>query len=295
MDQKEIKSFLVSFADKYLEGDIDQLSSFNLYKLRDDKEFGCTKRRFDPDDSMLMRNLYVLLFEDTWTELNMKTLDDGLYRGETLNTYNTMFGRPNDESLHPGLDRFNPPKELVEKVDNFQKSICATIGNMMVLPNKRIKVWDDRGKYQTDPITKKRYWKSDWQQIYQTINEYRGCHGLWRDFFDLFLVELHKVLIGGNCKDKYLHVFLSENDFGFSKFKGEEGWNNFIKDNLLEDYTDNNLKPLSVSKGYCYWSTYHMTRELYLEESERYVDFATMVIRNRSKRMIELIKKKLDL
>ena len=66
----------------------------------------------------------------------METLEDNTYRGDTLNTYNTMFGRPCQNSLHPGLDKFNPSKELVKKVECFQKYVCGLKTKHLIIVNR---------------------------------------------------------------------------------------------------------------------------------------------------------------
>lgn len=79
----------------------------------------------------------------------------------------------------------------------------------------------------------------------------------------------------------------------FSPYKGKGGAAILAKHLLWEDYLDENSFPYISSKGYYYWRNYNMTREEYLQEAERYVDFATSVIEHRVKRMVEMLKTKL--
>lgn len=53
-----IKEFVIS----YLEGDIDKLVDFDLKKLAKDDVYGCPDRKFDADDTNLMRAVYCIAF-----------------------------------------------------------------------------------------------------------------------------------------------------------------------------------------------------------------------------------------
>ena len=264
---KQLKESLDRFTRQYLQNDIDNFLNFNLVELKGDKEFGCPGRFFDPDDTNIMRIVYVLLFSDVWPNLNLESLSSGDYRGDTLNTYNTMFGQPDIPHgiLHPGLSPFNPSQELLIKVSRFHRQF-TTIGNMIVLPNKRVD-----GK---------------------TINTYRGCHPQWRDFFDRFIAEFKQVL-NDSCDDDGLNELIAANSEAFTPFLVAGGFNAMATGLLLDDYLDANGNPEISSKGLYFWKK-NMTREEYLEEAMRYVDFASSIISNRGKRMIAMLKSKLN-
>lgn len=94
-ERRIITEKIISFTNKYLDGDIDRIATFSLSKLWNDPEFGCPKpRRYDNDDTELMRCIYVLIFSDVWPGLTLESLERYEYRGETMNTYNTLFGQP---------------------------------------------------------------------------------------------------------------------------------------------------------------------------------------------------------
>ena len=82
------------FIEKRLGGDITLLATFPLGDLRYDDMYGCPGRNFDSDDTELMRAIYCLVFGDVWKHLSMDNLGDGKLRGDTLNTYNTLFSQP---------------------------------------------------------------------------------------------------------------------------------------------------------------------------------------------------------
>lgn len=263
------------FVNKYLDGDINRLPEFQLSKLWNDNEFGCPGReRFDSDDTELMRAIYVLIFSDIWPELTLESLANYEYRGDTLNTYNTLFGSPykqynHSKSKHPGLDKFNPTDELSNKAINFRFGIYSTLGNMAVLPNR---------------------WLNG-----TTINRYRGCNHT-HDFFDRFLVDFKAVLVDEPNCDEDLLALINHNGDYFEPFRSSEGFNRIINRLFLEDYVDSDYNPIIVSKAYYFWMRkdgYSVTDEEYLAEAERHLDFSTKVIENRGRKMLAAIKKQL--
>lgn len=250
------------FVDKYLDGNLDNFENFRLTLLNKDKIFGCPGRSFDCDDTELMRCIYVVLFSDVFPNLSLETLELSYFRGDTLNTYNTLFGRPNENSKHPGLDRFVVSNELRLKVEAFQMNY-SLIGNMIVLPNIKVK-----GK---------------------SINTYRGCHFQWHDYFDQFALALRDVLLGNVDVDNKLVELVSANASSFALFRGISGFKRFVDGLLLADYVDVNCSPVVSSKGYYFWKKDLYAKE-YEAEANRYIDFSNKVINNRTKIMIQRLK-----
>lgn len=80
-----------NFIDERLDGDIDALATFELATLIGDNVFGCPGRYFDPDDTELMRAIYAVVFENVWPNISDEIQANRL-RGDTLNTFATMFG-----------------------------------------------------------------------------------------------------------------------------------------------------------------------------------------------------------
>lgn len=260
------------FVNKYLDGDIDRLSEFRLSKLSNDNEFGCPGReRFDSDDTELMRAVYVLIFSDLWPGLTLESLANYEYRGDTLNTYNTLFGSPyktynHSKSKHPGLDKFNPSHDLSKKATDFRFGIYSTLGNMAVLPNR---------------------WLNG-----TTINRNRGCDHT-HDFFDRFLSDFKAVLVGDPNCDENLLALVNHNGEYLNQFRNEDGFKKIITGMFLEDYVDELFNPIVVSKAYYFWMRrdgYNITDEEYVTEAERHLDFSTKVIRNRGRKMLDKLK-----
>ncbi len=192
----------------------------------------------------------------------MDNLGDGKLRGDTINTYSSLFARPWNKPDH-FVEKWHPDEVFLAKRKAFNDT-CYTMGNMMVLPDCRIGEW--------------------------SINKHRGCHDEWHDYEDRFLSALHKVLLNMPNADEDLQELVKLNQDDFLAFYGEEGWRHFIDGNMLEYYVDESYIPVISSKGYVYWRGGYTNRNHFFEECNRYIDFATDVIRSRAKRMIDVLK-----
>ena len=259
---------VADFVEERLGGDIEQLATFDLSQLKGDKKFGCPGRAFDCDDTNLSRAVYCLVFGDVFPAMNLGTLTDYTFRGDTLNTYNTMFGRPDEASHHPGLDRYAPPPALSEKVRAFHERY-HTIGNMMPLPCVMI------GR--------------------QSINTYRGTHPVWRDFLDRFLSALRPILLGEkDGVDKGLAELVAANMPPLQPYCSAEGFTRLMEGLMLTDYLGADGQPVVNSKGFYFWRKAN-ARDEYLAEAERYIRFATAVIDRRAAKITETLKNKLKI
>lgn len=252
-----------SFTSTYLGGRLVDLASFDLKLLMKDDVFGCPDRKFDADDTNLMRAVYCIVFGDVWPNLTLSNSGDEKMRGDTMNSSATFFSYPWNDRFTP---TWNPPQKLIEKIKNFQTSF-HTIGNMAVLPDKRIDGW--------------------------SINKHRGCHDEWHDYEDRFLAALYKILTFQNDADEDLKELVMLNEDAFHPFFGIEGWENFIKGNMLEYYVDDNFVPIVSSKGYTWWRGGYTNRERFFLEAERYINESNRTILARGKRMIDKIKQQL--
>lgn len=265
------KELIRQFVDERLDGDVSKLATYELRFLNGDRKYGNPKGRiYDADDTELMRAVYSVVFEDAWPNVE-ENLKSYVLRGDTLNTFATMFGKVRNDyrpEVHPGLDQHNPSAEIIRVVEDFYR-ICWTIGNMTVLPNLYV------GR--------------------NTINLYRGCHYDWHDYEDRFLLALYQVLTGETQQDAKLAELAERNSEFFSPYFGDEGWRKFIDTHFLNEYVNDDYVPVIRSKGYFYWKTWYMTDEQYLEETVHYTQFATKVILGRANKIIETLKSKIDL
>lgn len=260
---------LKSFVTEKLSGALENLREFDFRTLKDSEKFGCPGRNFDCDDTEIMRAIFVLLWGETLPGLRMNNFGyRKQYRGDTVNTFHTMFGRelPARPGFFAGLEKYHPSEELREKVRRFHK-LCSNVGNYVVLPN---------------------YFAEQ-----TSLNCYRGTND-WHDFFDLFLIELHKVLTESGVADKTLKELVKTNDFCFSHFQGDTGWRRLTEALFLTDYCAPGGAPRKLFLLNCHWlnekapNAHFQSAALYLEKTEQ-------IIRARAEKIITALRNKLSL
>ncbi len=268
MDERA-RQLLQDFIREKLNGTLENIRTFNIKTLRGDDKFGCPGRYFDCDDTEIMRAIYVVLWGDALPDLSMDTLGNtGKYRGDTMNSFHTMFGRetPEKPGFYAGLEKYHPSDEIRERVREFGNKYCSTIGNFVVLPNLYVRD--------------------------TTLNFYRGTNQ-WRDFFDRFLIQLKNVLCDCGEKDLMLDELVKANAFCFDKFKGDEGFQSLERILLLEDYCN-------CSKGYApkliFPMNYHWKNpadaETYFRDVVSYLEEAERIISSRNRAIQDLLRKR---
>ncbi|MBR2425246.1 MAG: hypothetical protein IKB16_00750 [Lentisphaeria bacterium] len=258
-----IKDFI---AEK-LSGDVNNITTFDFRTLEDSEKFGCPQRYFDCDDTEIMRAIYVVLWGELLPGLSMNNFGyRRQYRGDTMNTFHTMFGRELEgrPGFFAGLEKYGPSEELREKVRNFSK-LCSSVGNYVVLPN-----------YYTGGTT---------------MNLYRGTNQ-WHDFFDCFLLELYQVLTGIGKQDTRLVELVKSNDFCFRKFRSEKGFADFADGLLLMDYCGENGQPKQIFSMNYHWKN-EQDREQYFRDAEQYLAQTETIIKRRSEMICQLLCAKL--
>jgi hypothetical protein len=189
------------------------------------------------------------------------------YRGDTVNTFHSMFGRPvpGKPGFFAGVEKYAPSDDFREKVRSFFRQ-CSSVGNYVVLPNYYAR--------QT------------------TLNCYRGTNE-WRDFFDRFLIGLRKVLLHAPDADETLAELVKVNDFCFSKFKGTAGFDGLRKILLFDDYLDPESElPQEIFPLNYHWKNIEK-REQYLLDAEKYLAESERIILHRADMMIRILAEKL--
>lgn len=257
-----MEKFIKQFVSEKLGGNIDGLLNYDLSQLRGDDMYGCDNREFDCDDTNIARAIYSVVFKDVWPDLTYESITKKKYRGDTINTFNTLFGRI-DRSEIKGFDRIAKDSKIRPMVINFYTTY-HTIGNMMVLPNKFV------GR--------------------SSLNLYRGCHHIWRDYIDRFLAELYLNLMG-NPNDVKLDQLIKANSFAFKDYYGLDGFKRLIHGLYLEDYIVDDV-PMVESAGY-YWWKKNLDKQKYLDEALRYIVTSERIIKRRSLLIVNKIKERI--
>ena len=251
------KNIITEFVNsKYLNGDINKLVSFSFSDLCDDNYFGCKGRFFDEDDTDLARAIMYLIWFNKIPDLTFDDIGTGKnYRGDTLNTYNTLFGRNNQ------YKKYITNSSLENTILEFKKKY-VTLGNFMLMPN----------------ITK---------QGKKSINCYRGVGSGWYDYFDIFLNELNKCLNKFDGNDAVLSMLIEENDFYFKKINNIKI---FCEVNYLDSYLLNKKVKILFEPYIYHWkykSIDEKIQKLYSEFVKKYISQVNDIINFRSKKMFK--------
>ncbi|MBL3647444.1 hypothetical protein [Bacillus sp. RHFS10] len=266
------------FINEELNGELSILASFDFKKLQGDKKFGSQGFWFDCDDTKLARAIYCVLWKEKLVvNCVSELIKDKKYRGDTLNSFNTVFGR-NEAKVEKILTNIKDPSEknrFRAKVKGFNKSY-HTIGNFVILPNNKIEhirlTVPEKGKY-VEKLDS------------ATINIYRGNpSSKLHDYFDQFLNVLQKWYYKSDeISDDWKKLLDGNKELFPTNF------DDFRDILFLNSYFDADGKHCrELTKGY----PSALGRPT-LEKAENYIRETTQIINQRAEVMIENIEKRL--
>ena len=261
------KSLISNFVEERLQGNLNEFVRFDFAQLRGDKKYGvCGGNSFDCDNTKLSKAIYLLVFEDVWNDLSFVSLEKGVYRGDTINSFNTTFGKVDITGGFAGLNRFNPDENLQQRVLKFH-SLYHTIGNFMVLPNACVDVY--------------------------TLNTFRGVYHQWRDYVDKFVGALHLLLTSPqSVNNEEFHQLITANIKDFEPYYHQDGFELLMDKLLLNDCIDQDGMPKQLFDVVYHWDK-RLTRDIYLRHVNQYLDFCESFIEKRGAKMVEIIASKL--
>ena len=281
----KIKEQIDEFCHNFCFDDLYNYESINkLFLNVEDKKryielsYGSnSKDALDCDDTHLARIVYFLIHRDEENNefalpnlINFSDIGSGYkykYRGDTINTYSTLFGSKNQ-----GYEIFFKLCNVEdERVANFRNKY-VTMGNFILLSATTV---------QLNPDTRK--WHS--------MNSYRGTNERYCDYFDLFISRL----MNNDCIDFKLWKEQEElkDYFNFMNDKCK-----FIKANILEDYFNmethqaiSNLFKHKDKEAPYYWYMDNKIDDIqYRQFALYYIDKATEIIRNRACKISNILK-----
>lgn len=261
------KSLINSFVEEKLQGNLNELVHFDFAQLRSDKRYGaCSGDSFDCDNTNLSKAIYLLVFEDVWSDLSSSSLESGLYRGDTIQSFNTTFGKAVATKGFIGLNRFKPDESLQRRVLRFY-SLYHTIGNFMVLPNACV--------------------------AGHTLNTFRGLYYQWKDYIDKFIGALHLLLTSPqSANNELFHQLIVAHKRDFEPYYHQEGFELLMDKLLLNDCIDQEGKPKQLFDVVYHWDK-RLTRDMYLRHINQYLDFSESFIEKRGAKMVEILASKL--
>ena len=255
--EKRAKRILETFIERYLNGDIRNIKTFDLAKLECDSELGCPGRNFDSDDTNVARAVYVLAYQNAYDGLSLEKFERRIYRGDTMNSFRTLMGKF-EEGHAECEDHFNLSPDLCNKIHEFIHTY-HTIGNFVPLPNSK--------------TTK-------------TLNLMRST--LWNDFFSPFLYAVRNYLYEESYHEKFTPL-MDANGFAFDRYKGyESGFGEWLEDLLIDGYfgSDKLLIPQLSMRQYLRKG---ISAEVYSATVELFIDHSTSVITDRANRIVKIL------
>lgn len=312
---KRSVELIKNFTDDVLEGDINRLAFFCLgdlehdrcrsmyekYVMPDDLSRGKQsniKWSFDPDDTALARACYCVLWghlfhigEDDEHFIGSRTNNRDIsapYRGDTMNTFNTVLGKPFANIPHRikmyGLEKYT---DIMAQVWTFYRTYHM-IGNMILLPNR-----GEGGS--NDGINNKR---ADYK------------YGL-RDYFDLFLMNIYECQNPGSGKfdpvvierGRPFRQLMEDFNPEYKELDIKEMKTLFSLEDYFEGDVPKNVLGSSIERfkitGFLEDRKTNEEAENFYTEEEytklaiTYMDKCTELIHARSMRLVEQIKKEI--
>lgn len=266
MRNEKSLQLIKDFVNDYLDGDINKLVTFDIKQLQGNKKYGgCNGSSFDSDNTNIVRAVLAVVFENVWPDLDEDSITRMDYRGDTINTFNTMFGPRLKNGEFQGFSLVAPNDENAVRIEKFYHTY-TTIGNFVILPNKRY------GRY--------------------TLNTFRGTYSKWRDFFDKFLIGLRYYLTQANSDNEVFMRLMEANNDSFRCYRSEDGFRRLCKKLYLEDFLDNqsNVRHLF---NVTYWWKKSLKTDEYIDNVCNYLDFCEPFIMNRGKMIVKILKEKL--
>ena len=261
------KSLINNFVEERLQGNLNEFVCFDFAQLRGDKKYGvCSGNSFDCDNTNLSKAICLLVFEDVWNDLTFFSFENGKYRGDTINSFNTTFGKAVTTGGFAGLNRFNPDESLQQRVLKYH-SLYHTIGNFMVLPNACVDG--------------------------HTLNTFRGLYYQWRDYIDKFVGALHLLLTSPqSANNELFHQLIAANIKDFEPYYHQEGFELLMDKLLLNDCIDQDVKPKQLFDVVYHWDK-RLSRDSYLRHVNQYLEFCESFIEKRGAKMVKILASKL--
>ncbi|HBI94446.1 MAG TPA: hypothetical protein DDY58_19570 [Terrisporobacter glycolicus] len=273
------------FINNTLNGEIERLKTYYFDDLKGNLKYSYPKCEnisgwiFDCDDTVLARAIYCVIwgyiFElkvDNIGPWNKKT-GKKIYRGDTMNSFNTLFGNSNSgifayRARFYGLDE---DIAIWQNIIRFRYKY-HTIGNFIVIPNKG------------------------------NINGVRGRK--LKDYFDLFLLDIYEYKKNNVCKLK--------EQFDKNSFYKDFSMNSIKEIFFLEDYFKGEIPKefINTSKDARYKITRSKEERIKREKSKGKIDYfleeeykklvhsylakSEQVIDNRADKIIKILKDELE-
>lgn len=250
------KNLLRDFVKEKLGGDINKLHTYNLKTLADDRKYGENYFEHSP----IVKAIMSLAFGDIWPGLSYEAITNNKFECDCINKYQNLFGINMCDQYFKGMQKFNPTsfqQQRALKVAHMSYSI----GNLWVLPN-------------TPSIAS------------------RVLDNSYRYYMDKFLLSIYNVLTEKKRCDKTLQSIIAKHKL-MDVYKGEKGFEKFVKDMMMEDFMDYYGKPTEIFPFV--WSAMKdLDKDTYFSAVDQYCTFCEKFIPKRAELIIDKLSKALS-
>ena len=255
IDRKAVE-LLKSFIKEKLGGDIKKLRTYNLASLVEDRKYGSTNYPQAP----IIKAVMAVAFGDVWPMLSVDTIDRGSYKCAAVQIFQNLFGINMCDLYFKGMQKFEPSSSQFQRALNVAH-MTYSVGNLWVLPGNG------------------------------TISN-RILDNSYRYYMDKFLKNIYAVLTQQKRVDKTLQKAI-ENSPEMKPYYGEEGFQKFVKDMMLDDYVDYYGKPIDIF-DFVWSSQKDLDRVTYFKAVDKYCSFCEKAFEKRADKIIEKLEKVLS-
>lgn len=255
-------NLVMDFIAEHLEGKIDNLLKFDFRSLGEDKKYGPIKGPSMIQNYAIVKSIIEIMFDEYWPDLNVETLDSYQYQIGTIIHYQRLAGARIADRRFKALDAHCPDEELIDMAEELF-SHCYTLGDFIVWPNKAVmaNMFDDPKM---------------------------------RGYIDRMFIAMYDVMTDARKQNMDVKAALYKNRKLMKGYQGKEGFIKFIKNSLLDDFLNEDGSPKSLFYGLSN-AAKDFRPEFLPDALRQYHDFMVPTIERRSLRILEILKRKLNI
>lgn len=254
------KRLLREFIDEKLNGNIEDIASFDFCSLKGDSKYGCLRGPDIVTNFAIIKAIMEVVFGEHWPNLNVDTLDVYTFQTGTIINDHRLVGSRLQPRNFKFLTRFEDNSDLRDMAEVLH-ALKPTLGNFLVWPNKA---------------------------VMHSIHDSSKLRG----YIDRTFIGMYEVASGAEKQNMDIAAAMYKNRELMKDYQGIDGFHRFMKVSLLEDFLDENGVPQKLFDGISN-SAKDFNPTLLPSAVKQYHDFMAPFIRKRTRRIIEILKTKI--
>ena len=272
-DYLHAQTIIRNFVSEALNGNIEEFANKDITllirKIPDAKKRNTYIGNInDPDMYYITQAIYIIvwghLFDLTFDDLGTWGIIKHPFRGDTMNSFHSIFGRKMLLAKRYHLD-----DELMRNVEKFC-DLYHSIGNFIVIPNRL------------------------------NVNTRRSNYCSMQDYFDSFLGAFYQFKHPEQITEYFSFFKELEDAFLENDEYGRMAFDDFVASFFLEDYVQNNVFNIPYelrAKEYIGRSrrskTEFVTDNEYNMIVQNYYEVSKKIIGNRAKKIVDVLKERI--